>query len=160
MAGTLESRARYSPSFVRPVCGLRLTRARFSFATNSAFSIDPIGSFPRQIIFAYMDNLHIYEYIYIYVHAYLENDSFRPQPTPFPLLCSEGTRSIAYNSDRKVGRSEEEKNRSSGGRRDAIAFCRTNDGRYPESKEGPGQGLVDNSKGTRDPRGKWKKSEA
>lgn len=65
MAGTLESRARYSPSFVRPVCGLRLTRARFSFATNSAFSIDPTGSFPRQIIFAYMDNLHIYEYIYI-----------------------------------------------------------------------------------------------
>lgn len=68
MAGTLESRARYSPSFVRPVCGLRLTRARFSFATNSAFSIDPTGSFPRQIIFAYMDNLHIYEYIYTCTH--------------------------------------------------------------------------------------------
>lgn len=37
------------------------------------------------------------------------------------------------------------------------------DKRWAESKEGrkPGQeGLVDNSKGTRDPRGKWKKSEA
>lgn len=150
MAATLVSRARYSPSFVRPVCGLRLTRARFSFATNSTFlpSRSIQSDFSRQIIFACMDNLHIYVSKTIRFdrkHRFLFYREEHAQPPIIPI------EKLAEAEKKAAGR-------------DAIAFCRTNDG--PISRvEGKGldrggRGSVDNSKGTRDPRGKWKKSEA
>lgn len=111
-----DTRLRLSAPCLPP----RLTRARFSFATRKFYaSIDP-----TEIISNYSDNLCACTRARI-----SDKQTIRDRDLPLSLPQRSPLR---FSNDRKVGRSEEELARTHQARwwweRDAIAFCRTNDG--------------------------------